>query len=40
MSDTLPILIVDDQPKLRLVIELMTRLGFPRWRAWPTAPRR
>ena len=30
MSDTLPILIVDDQPKLlRLVIELMTRLGFP-----------
>ena len=30
MSDTLPILIVDDQPKLlRLIIELMTRLGFP-----------
>ena len=30
MSDTPPILIVDDQPKLlRLVIELMNRLGFP-----------
>ena len=30
MSDTLPILIVDDQPKLlRLIIELMSRLGFP-----------
>ncbi|WP_232627913.1 response regulator [Methylobacterium sp. Leaf118] len=30
MSDSNPILIVDDQPKLlRLVIELMTRLGFP-----------
>ncbi|GJE54386.1 Regulator of RpoS [Methylobacterium thuringiense] len=30
MSDTPAILIVDDQPKLlRLVVELMTRLGFP-----------
>lgn len=30
MSDAPPILIVDNQPKLmRLVIELMTRLGFP-----------
>ena len=29
-SETPPILIVDDQPKLlRLVVELMTRLGFP-----------
>lgn len=30
MSETPPILVVDDQAKLlRLVIELMTRLGFP-----------
>ena len=30
MSETPPILIVDDQPKLlKLVIELMNRLGFP-----------
>ncbi len=29
-NETPPILVVDDQPKLlRLVVELMTRLGFP-----------